>query len=408
MSFSFARQSLFGVLDITAMQSQLVQDRIVRWGCAECLGTTGRSDAASQQDRFHTPLTEPCQIGILRQTLAGGESNAIRSMKRRELMTLLGGAAAAWPFAARAQLERRVRRIGVLMSFAVNDPEGASRAAALEQGLRNLGWTSGHNLQIEYRWAANPAMLQSYATELVQMAPDLILANSTPVIIALRQHSRAVPIVFTQVTDPVGEGVVPNLAHPGSHLTGFTSFEFSIGTKWLEMLKQAAPRITRVAVIFNPQTAPFADVFWRPIAAAAGSFGVVPTSAGTPSFAELERIVDGFASEANGGLIVLPDVSTLNYRSGIIALAARHRLPAVFPERIFATSGGLLSYGSDVSDVFRRAAAYVDRILRGEKAGELPVLQPTKFELVVNLNTAKALGLEIPAQLLALADEVIE
>ena len=329
-------------------------------------------------------------------------------MKRRKFITLLGGAVAAWPLAARGQARKRMRRIGVLMSFAVNDPEAQSRVAAFENGLQELGWIKGHNLRIEYRWADNPDVLRTYAIELVGMAPDLILANSTPVMAALQEQSHAIPIVFTQVTDPVGKGLVTNLAHPGGHLTGFTSFEFSVGTKWLETLKEVAPRVTRVALVFNPQTAPFADLFWRPVEAAAPSFGVVPISAGALTFAEFERLVDAFAREPSGGLIVLPDVSTLNYRDGLIGLAARHRLPAIYPERIFATSGGLLSYGSDVSDVFRRAAGYVDRILKGEKPANLPVQSPTKYELVINLKTAKALGLEVPPTLLATANEVIE
>ena len=328
-------------------------------------------------------------------------------LRRRELIALLGSAA-AWPIAARARQLDRIRRIGALMSFAANDPEAQSRVAAFENGLRQLGWVRGHNLSIEYRWADGPDVLRTDATELVGMAPDLILVNSTPATAALQEQRQAVPIVFTQVTDPVGEGLVSNLARPGGHLTGFTSFEFSIGTKWLETLKQVAPRVTRVALVFNPQTAPFADLFWRPIEAAAPSFAVMPTPLGPLTFAELEHMVDAFAREPNGGLIVLPDVSTLNYRDGVIGLAARYRLPAVFPERIFATSGGLLSYGSDVSDIFRRAAGYVDRILKGEKPADLPVQAPTKYELVINLKTAKALGLTFPSGLLALADEVIE
>ena len=307
-----------------------------------------------------------------------------------------------------AQQPSKMRRIGVLMSFAVNDPEGLSRAAALENGLRKLGWIKGHNLRIEYRWAGNPEVLRTDAAELLGMASDLILANSTPVMAVLREQRYTVPIVFTQVTDPVGEGLVQNLAHPGGYLTGFTSFEFSIGTKWLETLKQAAPHVTRVALVFNPETAPFADLFWRPIEAVARSFAVVPTQVGPLTFAELERIIDAFAREPNGGLIVLPDVSTVNYREGVIGLAARHRLPAVFPERIFAVSGGLLSYGSDVSDIFRRAAGYVDRILKGEQAADLPVQAPTTYALVINLRTAKAIGLTIAPNPLALADEVIE
>ena len=302
-------------------------------------------------------------------------------MKRREFITLVSGAAVAGPLPVRALHAERMRRIGALMSFAVNDPEAQSRVAAFENGLRELGWMRGHNLKIEYRWADGPDLLRTYATELVGMAPDLILANSTPVMTALQEQPRAIPIVFTQVTDPVGQGLVPNLAHPGGNLTGFTSFEFSIGTKWLETLKKAAPRVTRVALVFNPQTAPFADLFWRPVESAAPSFAVVPISAGAASFAEFEHTVDAFAREPNGSLIVLPDVSTLNYRDGLIALAGRYRLPAVYPERIFATGGGLLSYGTDVSDVFRRAAGYVDRILKGEKPADLPVQAPTKYEL---------------------------
>ena len=329
-------------------------------------------------------------------------------IRRRELIVTLGSAAAAGPLAVRAQQPGKMRRIGVLMSFAVNDPEGLSRAAALENGLRKLGWIKGHNLRIEYRWAGNPEVLRTNAAELAGMAPDLILANSTPVMAVLREQRHTIPIVFTQVTDPVGEGLVQNLAHPGGHLTGFTGFEFSIGTKWLETLKQVAPHVTRVALVFNPQTAPFADLFWRPIEVVARSFAVVPTQVGPRTFAELERIVDVFAREPNGGLIVLADISTVNYRDGVIGLAARHRLPAVFPERIFATSGGLLSYGSDVSDIYRRAAGYVDRILKGTKPADLPVQSPTKYELVINLKTAKALGLDVPPTLIARADEVIE
>jgi putative ABC transport system substrate-binding protein len=329
-------------------------------------------------------------------------------MRRRDFITLIGSTAAAWPRAAHAQQPERVRRIGVLMSFGANDPEAQSRAAAFENGLRQLGWVRGHNLSIEYRWADNSDVLRTYATELVGMAPDLILVNSTPAIAALQEQRQAVPIVFTQVTDPVGEGLVLNLAHPGGHVTGFTSFEFSIGTKWLEMLKEVAPRVMRVALIFNPETAPFAELFWRPVEAAAPSFAIVAISAGAPTFADLERMVDKFAREPNGSLMVLPDVSTLNYREALIGLAARHRLPTVYPFRIFAANGGLLSYGTDVNDVFRRVASYVDRLLKGADPGKLPIQSPNKYELVINLKTAKALDLELPPKLLALANEVIE
>jgi putative ABC transport system substrate-binding protein len=329
-------------------------------------------------------------------------------MRRRDFITLIGSTAAAWPRAARAQQPERMRRIGALMSFGANDPEAQSRAAAFENGLRQLGWVRGHNLSIEYRWADNSDVLRTYATELVGMAPDLILVNSTPAIAALQEQRQAVPIVFTQVTDPVGEGLVLNLAHPGGHVTGFTSFEFSIGSKWLEMLKEVAPRVMRVALVFNPETAPFAELFWRPVEAAAPSFAIVAISAGAPTFADLERMVDKFAREPNGSLMVLPDVSTLNYREALIGLAARHRLPTVYPFRIFAANGGLLSYGTDVNDVFRRVASYVDRLLKGADPGKLPIQSPNKYELVINLKTAKALDLELPPKLLALANEVIE
>jgi putative ABC transport system substrate-binding protein len=294
------------------------------------------------------------------------------------------------------------------MSFGANDPEAQSRVAAFENGLRQLGWIRGHNLSIEYRWADKPDVLRTDATELVGMAPDLILVNSTPAIAALQERHEAVPIVFTQVTDPVGEGLVLNLAHPGGHLTGFTSFEFSIGTKWLETLKEMAPRVTRVALVFNPQTAPFADLFWRPVEAVAPSFAIVAISAGARTFADLEHMVDEFAREPNGSLMVLPDVSTLNYRDALIGLAARHRLPTIYPFRIFAANGGLLSYGTDVNDVFRRVASYVDRVLKGADPGELPIQSPNKYELVINLKTANALDIQVSDRLLALANEVIE
>ncbi len=329
-------------------------------------------------------------------------------MKRRDFITLLGAAAAAWPRTVRAQQSSQVRRVGVLMSSAAGDPDAQLRVAAFEDGLRDLGWIKGRNLRLEYRWADNADLLRTSATELARMAPDLILANSTPAMAALQEQRPTVPIVFTQVTDPIGQGLVSNLGHPGGNLTGFTSFEFSIGSKWLETLKQVAPHVTRVALLFNPATAPFADLFWRPIETAARSFAIAPVSVGARNTDELERAVEAFAREPNGGLMVVPEVSTVNHRGLIVALAARHRLPAVYPLRSFAASGGLLSYGVDVADVFRRAASYVDRILRGTSPGELPIQPPTKYELVINLKTAKDLGLDIPPMLLARADEVIE
>jgi ABC-type uncharacterized transport system substrate-binding protein len=242
---------------------------------------------------------------------------------------------------------------------------------------------------------------------LVGLAPDLILATSTPVLAALRQE-KTLPIVFVQVTDPIGGGFVPNLGRPGGSLTGFTSFEFTIGSKWLEALKHVAPAVTRVALIFNPDTAPFANLFWQPVEDAAPFFDTEPMQAPVRDVAEIEHTIEAFARNANGGLMVLPDVSTTNHRDLIIALAARHRLPAVYPYRYFATSGGLMSYGSDLADVYRRAASYVDRILKGAVPGELPVQAPAKFEFVINLKTANALGLTVPPRWLGRADEVIE
>ena len=330
-------------------------------------------------------------------------------IRRRDFITLVGGVAAAWPLTARAQQTERMRRIGVLMGLVVSDPEAQSRVAAFENGLRELGWVKGRNLWIEYRWAGDGEnVLRDQAAELLAMAPDLILANSTPVTAALREQSQVVPVVFTQVTDPVGQGLVPNLAHPGGNLTGFTSFEFSIGTKWLQALKQTAPHVTRVALVFNPQSAPFADLFLRPVEAAAPSFAVTPIAAAVRAADDLDRVFDALAREANGGLMVLPDIGMTNHREALIALAAHHRVPAVYPFRYFAASGGLMSYGTDVAEVFRRAAGYVDRILKGEKPADLPIQSPTKYELVINLKTAKALGLDIPPTLLALANEVIE
>jgi putative ABC transport system substrate-binding protein len=327
---------------------------------------------------------------------------------RREFIAAVGGAAVAWPLAAGAQQPERMRRISVLMAVTERDPESQFRVNAFEAGLRELGWVEGRNLWIEYRWAPDPDLLRRQAAELIAAAPDLILATSTPVLATLLRESATLPLVFVQVTDPIGSGFVPNLARPGGNVTGFTSFEFSIGGKWLETLIEIAPTVTRVAVIFNPQTAPYAPAFLRPIEAAASSFAVKPMAAAAADVAGVEAAIEAFARTASGGLIVLPDVSTANGRDLIIALAARYRLPAIYPYRFYAASGGLLSYGTEVGDVYRRAAAYVDRILKGAKPAELPVQAPTKFELVLNLKTAKMLGLDVTPTLLARADEVIE
>ena len=329
-------------------------------------------------------------------------------MRRREFIALLGGAAACWPLGARAQQSNRLRLVGVLFAMSPSDPESELRVRAFEAGLRELGWTEGRNLRLEYRWApGDAALLHSQATELVGLAPDLILATSTPVLGALRQGN-PLPIVFVQVTDPVGGGFVPNLARPGGYLTGFTSFEFTIGSKWLEALKHVAPEVQRVALIFNPDTAPFAHLFWQPVVEAAPAFDVEPIQVPIRDVGEIEHAIEAFARAGNGGLMVLPDVSSTNYRDLIIALAARHRLPAVYPYRHFAASGGLMSYGTDVADVFRRAASYVDRILKGAAPGDLPVQAPAKYEFVINLKTANTLGLTVPPLWLGRADEVIE
>ncbi len=334
-------------------------------------------------------------------------------MKRRDFVSLFAGAAAApllWPLAVRAQrTDRIMRRLGVLMAIAANDPEARRRVAAFEHGLRERGWIDGRNISIDYRWASDdPELMRREAAALVAAAPDLIFANSTPLLTALRKESTTLSMVFVQVTDPVGQGLVANLARPGGNVTGFTNFEFAIGGKWLQTLKEIAPAVTRVAVVFNPQTAPYAGALLRPIEAAAAKLAVASMALPAVDAAAIEAAITAFARTPDGGLIVLPDVSTVHHRDLIIALAARHRLPAVYPYRFYAVSGGLLSYGTDVDEVFRRAAGYVDRILKGEKPGDLPVQAPGKFETVVNLKTAKALGLDTSPFLLARADEVIE
>jgi putative ABC transport system substrate-binding protein len=329
-------------------------------------------------------------------------------IRRREFIALLGGAACTWPLAARAQQSNRLKFVGVLFAMSPSDPEAEMRVKAFEAGLRDLGWAEGKNVRLEYRWAPlDGNLLPSEAAELISLGPDVILATSTPVAAALFRENRP-PIVFVQVIDPIGSGFVPNLARPGGNITGFTSFEFTVGSKWLEALKHVAPSVQRVALVFNPDTAPFAHLFWTPIQDAAPSFDVEPMQLPVRGTAEIKDAIEIFAREANGGLIVLPEVSTTNYRDLIITLAARHRLPAVYPYRYFAASGGLLSYGIDLADVYRRAASYVDRILKGATPGDLPVQAPAKFETVINLKTANALGLTVPPLVLGRADEVIE
>ena len=328
-------------------------------------------------------------------------------MRRREFMTVLGGAAVGWPLAARAQGER-VRRIGVLMGIAESDPARQSFVTAFTEALQELGWSSGRNIRIEYRWGAGDAeRIRDFARELVEMQLDLIVGHTTPVVAVLKAQTRTIPIVFTQVSDPVGSGFIDGFAKPGGNITGFTNLESSMGSKLAELLKEVAPTITRVAVMFNPDTAPDRGTYFlRPVEAAAPSLHVEVIPAPVHNDAEIESAITTLVPGT--GLIVMPDIFILAHREQILALADRHRLPAAYAYRLFAASGGLLSYGTDLADLFRRAARYVDRILTGTKPAELPVQQPTKFELVINLKTAKTLGLNVPLSLQAGADEVIE
>jgi putative tryptophan/tyrosine transport system substrate-binding protein len=328
-------------------------------------------------------------------------------IRRRDFLTLLGGAAAAWPLAVRAQQAERVRRIGVLVGLA-EDPEGRARIAAFQQALAQLGWTIGRNVRIDTRWGAGDAdRIRTYAAELVVLAPDVILGSGSSVVGPLLQATRTVPIVFTQTADPVGAGFVDSLARPGGNATGFTLSEYGMGGKWLEVLKEIAPSATRAAVLRDSAIAQGIGL-WGAIQTAAPSFGIEVSPVNVRDAPEIERAVAVFARSPNGGLIVTGSGLAIIHRDLIIALAARHKLPAVYFQRHFVAAGGLISYGPDAIDPHRRAADYVDRILKGEKPAELPVQNPTKFELVINLKTAKALGLEIPPSLLARADEVIE
>jgi putative ABC transport system substrate-binding protein len=331
-------------------------------------------------------------------------------LKRRDFITLLGGVAAAWPLTARAQQPER-RRLGVLTTFSNSDALAEGWLAAFRKGLDEAGWRDGRNVQIDYRWAAGDAnRLQAFAKELVAPQPDVIFAVTTPAVAALLRETRTLPIVFAQVSDPVGSGFVASLARPGGNVTGFTNIniESSIGGKWLELVKQVAPAVRRVAIIYNPATSPFANYYLRPFEAAGPAYEVQASGAAVDSDVDIENALAALAREPGGGFAVLPDTFTGIHREQIVSLAARYRLPAVYPFRWFSEIGGLLSYGIDSDDMFRRAGSYVDRVLKGAKPADLPVQAPTKYELVINLKTAKALGLEIPPTLLARADEVIE
>src|SRR5262245_56250099 len=327
-------------------------------------------------------------------------------MRRRDLITLLGGAA-AWPLAARAQ-QAAMPRVGALFGTAENDPEGRNRIDAFRQGLEKLGWTPGKNLRIEARWAGGDLeRLKAQAAELVHLKPDVLLAGATTSLVALQQATRDIPIVFAQVTYPVGAGFVASLARPGGNITGFTQHEFAIGVKWLELLKELAPRVKRVAVLYHADN-PASAGYLATITAAVPTLQVELTSTGVRNTVEIERAIDVIAGTPDGGIIVLPGPGTAARRDRIIALAEQHRLPAVYPFRYWVVSGGLASYGIDNIELYRLAATYVGRILKGEKPADLPVQHTTKFQLVINLKTAKALGLDPPITLLARTDEVIE
>jgi putative ABC transport system substrate-binding protein len=333
-------------------------------------------------------------------------------MRRRDFITILGGVAVApavlWPCATRAQQGDRLRRIGVLSGTAADDPEGRARVAAFVQGLQQLGWTDGRNVRIDYRWSvADPDLGRRYAAELVALAPDVMLAGGGATVPALLQATRTVPIVFANVPDPVGSGVVKSLARPGGNATGFMQFEYSLSAKWLELLKQIAPGVTRAAVVRDAAITPGIGQF-AVIQSVAPSLGVEVSPVNTQDTGEIERDVAAFARSANGGLIVTTSALATVHRDLLITLAARHKLPAIYFQRVFVAGGGLMSYGPNLLDQFRGAAGYVDRILKGEKPADLPVQAPTKYELAINLKTARTLGLDVPQTILARADEVFE
>jgi putative tryptophan/tyrosine transport system substrate-binding protein len=329
-------------------------------------------------------------------------------MRRRDFIKVIGGAAATWPVAARAQQGERVRRVGILLPATADDAVWQDRLGAFLQGLGLLGWTIGRNLRVDTRWATpNAAEIRRHATELAALAPDAILAGATSSLLPLLQATRTVPIIFTATNDPVGAGFVDSLARPGGNATGFMNWEFSIGAKWLELLKQIAPGVTRVAVLRDASQGFTINVFTA-IQTVAPSLGMEVIPVNMRDAGEIEQSVANFARLSNGGLIPSPSAAVVQHRDLIVTLAARHKLPAIYWERFFVTAGGLISYGPDITEAFRQAAGYVDRILKGEKPADMPVQAPTKFELAINLKTAKALGLTVPPSLLASANEVIE
>jgi putative ABC transport system substrate-binding protein len=333
-----------------------------------------------------------------------------RHTRRREFITLIGGAAVGWPLAARAQQPDRKRRIGVLMAHAENDTEFRDYLSAFREGLQKLGWAEGRNIQIDSRWGAldDAEARQRSAKELIALQPDVILTQNTPPTASMLQQTHTIPVVFVIVADPVGSGFVESLSRPRGNATGFTVMEPTISGKWVELLKEIAPRVNRAAVLFNPATTPYADIYLNPFKAAAVSFGLEAIAAPVHSLSDLEFVVAEWSRTPNGGLIVIPDGFLNVYRAEIVSLAARHRLPAIYPWRFFPDIGGLLSYGSDQRELFRSAATYVDRILKGTKPSDLPVQAPVKYELIINLKTAKALDIEVPLFFQQRADEVIE
>ena len=331
-------------------------------------------------------------------------------MKRRDFIALLGGTAATWPIAARAQQPQRMHRLGVLMGLSENDAEARGLVETFVRGLEALGWADGHNLQIDYRWATgNVERLQAPAKEIVARAPDVILVVTTPAAVAVARETRTIPVVFVVVSDPIGAGLVESLARPGGNITGFINLEGAMGGKWLEVLKEAVPSIKRAAIMFNPLTAPGGGNYFLPaFEAAARTLGVTASPAPVRDAADIQRTIASFAREPHGGLVVMPDNTMQLHRATILLHLARHKLPGIGYNEAWAKEGALLSYGHNNMDLFRRAAPYVDRVLRGAKASDLPVQLPTKFELFVNLKTTKALGLTIPESFLLRADEVIE
>jgi putative ABC transport system substrate-binding protein len=327
-------------------------------------------------------------------------------VRRRDFIKVVASSAAAWPLTARAQTERR---IGVLMSYVESDTTAHQWTKAFSQSLQEAGWVNEQNMKLEYRWAGpNPDVLQANAAELVHMRPHVLVAGATPALVALQREARDIPIVFANVADPVGQGFVASLAHPGGNITGFGAFDFSMGGKWVQTMKEIAPSTSQIAVIFNPATAPFYRLFLSFIDEAARLIGVRQIDTPVHDVSDIARTLAQFAKEPNVGLVVVPSALFTTAREAIVVTVAQLRLPAIYPYSYFAKIGGLLSYGFEVRDMYRRAGGYVDRILKGAKPADLPVQQPTKFELVINLKTAKALGLTVPAPLLAAADEVID